>query len=577
MRTANILVIGGGLAGQMAALAAAEQNCRVDVLSLVPLRRSHSVCAQGGINAAANPKAQGDGPWVHFEDTIRGGDYLANQGPVKRMCEAAPGIVRLLDRMGAAFHRTPEGFLDFRLFDGSKHRRTAYAGATTGQQILYALDEQVRRYEAAGMIRKFEGWEFLSAALDGNGSCRGAVAVDLASGEVRAFPAGAVVVATGGLGALFGRSTNSLLNTGAAAGALYGQGAIYANGEFIQVHPTAIPGPDKMRLISGSALAEGARIWVPRNGKRWYFLEEKFPAYGNLVARDLAVREIHDVCCRQGLGVGGELKVYLDLTELPKDVLEVKLAGLVQLYRRFMREDPAVVPMKVSPAVHYSMGGLWIDPQQMTSIPGLFAAGECEYQYHGANRLGGNSLLSCLHGGMVAGRSAGAWADGAHGDAGAGLQAEVVRQEAWLGSVASMQGRENPFRLHEELGRAMTEQVTVVRTNAGLDAALEKIQELKERWDDIAVCDPAKGTNQSASFVRQLHHMLELAHVIALGARLREESRGSHYKVDFPERDDRFLKTTLARFTPDGPRIEYGEVDLQFLAPRPRTDEEAGP
>ncbi|NTU60476.1 MAG: FAD-binding protein, partial [Deltaproteobacteria bacterium] len=221
MERQNIVIVGGGLAGLMAAVRAAEENFHVDLLSLVPVRRSHSVCAQGGINAAVNTKGEGDSPWEHFDDTVYGGDFLANQTPVKRMCEAAPGVIYLFDRMGVMFNRTPEGLLDFRRFGGTKHHRTAYAGATTGQQLLYALDEQVRRYEAAGVVTKHEGWELLSVILDDAGACRGATAVELSTAEVRAFPAGAVILATGGPGFLFGKSTNSVINTGAAATAAY--------------------------------------------------------------------------------------------------------------------------------------------------------------------------------------------------------------------------------------------------------------------------------------------------------------------------------------------------------------------
>lgn len=572
MTRRNIVVIGGGLAGLMAAVRAAEQNFTVSLVSLVAVRRSHSVCAQGGINAAVNTKGEGDSPWEHFDDTIYGGDFLANQTPVKRMCEAAPGIIYLFDRMGVMFNRTPEGLLDFRRFGGTRHHRTAYAGATTGQQLLYALDEQVRRYEAAGLVTKYEGWEFLSALRDDHGRCRGAVVMDQTSGAVEALTGAAVIVATGGPGLIFGKSTNSMINTGGAAGALYAQGAVYANGEFIQVHPTAIPGNDKLRLMSESARGEGGRVWVPRDGKPWYFLEEKYPAYGNLVPRDIATREIFEVCVNQGLGVDGQLQVYLDVSHLAASELEVKLGGILEIYRKFTGEDPAKVPMKVFPAVHYSMGGLWVDTDQMTSIPGLFAAGECEYQYHGANRLGANSLLSCIYGGQIAAQRAMEYAAENAPGTPAEAAGEVDRQRHVLADIAAMDGCENPYRLHAELGQWMTENVTVVRHNDRLDQTLEKLVEFKERWHDIGLPDRGARQNQGLHFTRQLWLMLELAHVVTLGARLRDESRGAHYKPAFPDRDDeRFLKTTRAVWTEDGPKIDYEDVDVQYIAPRPRT------
>src|SRR5437899_1429751 len=283
----KIAIVGGGLAGLAAAMKIAEAGHDVDLFSVVPVKRSHSVCAQGGINGAVNTKGEGDSPDIHFDDTIYGGDFLADQRPVKAMCYAAPGIINLLDRMGVMFNRTAEGLLDFRRFGGTKHHRTAYAGATTGQQLLYALDEQVRRHEVAGLVRKYEYWEFLGLVRDADGNCRGIVGLDSYSMKIEAFPAAAVMLATGGPGIVFGLSTNSVINTGTAASAAYQEGAWYANGEFIQVHPTAIPGADKLRLMSESARGEGGRIWVPRTPgdkraprsipekERWYFLEEK--------------------------------------------------------------------------------------------------------------------------------------------------------------------------------------------------------------------------------------------------------------------------------------------------------------
>jgi succinate dehydrogenase / fumarate reductase flavoprotein subunit len=268
--TPRIVVVGGGLAGLAAVIKIAEAGGKVDLFSIVPVKRSHSVCAQGGINSAKNLKGEGDSTWKHFDDTVYGGDFLANQTPVKQMCEMGPAIIDLLDRMGVPFNRTPEGLLDFRRFGGTLYHRTAFAGATTGQQLLYALDEQVRRYESEGKVTKYEGWEFLSAVLDDKGVARGICAMDLRTMEVRTFPADAIIVCTGGIGAIFGKSTNSVVCTGSAQAALYQQGAAYANGEFIQVHPTAIPGEDKLRLMSESARGEGGRVWVPRdkNDKR---------------------------------------------------------------------------------------------------------------------------------------------------------------------------------------------------------------------------------------------------------------------------------------------------------------------
>src|SRR6202012_4634164 len=240
----RVIVVGGGLAGLMTVIKLCEAGVPVALFSLVPVKRSHSVCAQGGINASVNTKGEGDSPQVHLEETVYGGDFLANQPPVKGMCDTAPSIVFMLDRMGVPFNRTPEGLLDFRRFGGTLFHRTAFAGATTGQQLLYALDEQVRRYESEGKVKKYEGWEFLSAVIDSKGVCRGITALDLRSMELKSFPADAIILATGGNGAIFGKSTNSVVCTGSAQSAVFQQGVYYANGEFIQVHPTSIPGED---------------------------------------------------------------------------------------------------------------------------------------------------------------------------------------------------------------------------------------------------------------------------------------------------------------------------------------------
>lgn len=576
MSNSSIIVVGGGLAGLMATIKAAEAGTAVQLFSIVPVKRSHSVCAQGGINGAVNTKGEGDSPYEHFDDTVYGGDFLANQPPVKAMCEAAPSIIHLLDRMGVMFNRTPEGLLDFRRFGGTQHHRTAFAGATTGQQLLYALDEQVRRYEVAGLVTKYEGWEFLGAVLDDEEVCRGIVAQNLTTMEIESFRSDAVIMATGGPGIVFGKSTNSMINTGSAASIVYQQGAHYANGEFIQIHPTAIPGDDKLRLMSESARGEGGRVWTYKDGKPWYFLEEKYPAYGNLVPRDIATREIFDVCVEQKLGINGENMVYLDLSHKDPKELDIKLGGIIEIYEKFMGDDPRKLPMKIFPAVHYSMGGLWVDYDQMTNIKGLFAAGECDYSMHG-NRLGANSLLSAIYGGMVAGPNAVKYINGLEKsaeDLSSALFDSAVKkeQEKW-DNILSMDGTENAYVLHKELGEWMTDNVTVVRYNDKLLKTDQKIEELMERYKKININDTASWSNQGAAFTRQLDNMLQLARVITIGAYNRNESRGAHYKPEFPERnDEEFLKTTMATFKGKNqkPAFHYEDVDVSLIAPRKR-------
>jgi succinate dehydrogenase / fumarate reductase flavoprotein subunit len=588
MRQPKIIVVGGGLAGLMATIRVAESGVPVDLFSIVPVKRSHSVCAQGGINAAKNQKGEGDTTAKHFDDSIYGGDFLANQPLVKRMCEAAPGIIDLLDRMGVMFNRTPEGLLDYRRFGGTLYHRTAFAGATTGQQLLYALDEQVRRHESEGKVKKFESSTFLSAVIDEGGVCRGICAMDLRTMEVKTFAADAVIFATGGIGAIFGRSTNSVVCTGSAQSALLQQGVDYANGEFIQVHPTAIPGEDKLRLMSESARGEGGRVWVPRNptekrapknipeAERFYFLEEWYPKYGNLVPRDIATRAIHRIVYQEKLGIDGQPAVYLDVTHIPRETLDRKLEGILEIYEKFCGVDPREEPMKVFPAMHYTMGGIWVNAEdQATSVPGIYAAGECEYQYHGANRLGANSLVSCIFGGGLAGPAAVKYAKnlqaGAESTASSVFDLEKKRQEEKNQALLTQDGSENPITIWRELGDIMTEHVTVTRINKNLEKADAQIRALQERYKKINLSDRTRWSNQTLNFARELENMIILARVVTVGALARDESRGAHYKPEFPERDDaNWLKTTRAKWANNEVQLTYEPVDISLITPRPR-------
>ena len=586
----RVSVIGGGLAGLMTTIKICEQGVPVDLFSFVPVKRSHSVCAQGGINGAVNTKGEGDHPDIHFKDTCKGGDYLADQPLVKGMCYAAPGIIYLFDRMGVPFNRTPEGLIDFRRFGGTLHHRTAFSGATTGQQLLYALDEQVRRFESEGLVKKYEGWEFLGLVRDEAGVARGHVAMNLHDMKIEAFRAEAVNLCTGGPGLIFGKSTQSMICNGTAASAAYQEGVQYANGEFIQVHPTAIPADDKLRLMSESLRGEGGRVWVPKaDGSRWYFLEEKYPRYKNLVPRDVATREIFHVVRDLKMGVDGKDQVYLDVSHIPEDVLRRKLEGVIEIYEKFVGDNPAKVPMRVFPAVHYSMGGIWVgykagadgfpvvgDPaNQQTNVPGVYAGGEADSQYHGANRLGANSLLSCVYAGMVGGPAMASYRknleSGADATSSTIFDREKRRWEERFGRIKAMRGSENPYRMWRELGEMMTTTCTVVRNNKDLTTTVAKLDEMSKRWENVDVLDTGSQSNQAVPFVNQLWNMIELAKVVAQGALARNESRGAHYKPEFPNRDDaNWMKTTLATWTAKGPKLEYKAVDVSLQKPELR-------
>lgn len=572
----KIIIVGGGLSGLMAAMKVCEAGGEVELFSYCPVKRSHSLCAQGGINACMNTKGQNDSIWEHYDDTVYGGDFLGDQTAIKGMIDAAPKLIKMFDRMGVPFTRTAEGVLDLRNFGGQKNKRTCFAGATTGQQLLYALDEQVRMWETKGLVKKYEFWEFIKIIKNSTGECRGIVAQSMNSMEIEAFPADAVILATGGLGMVFGKSTNSTICNGSAASAIYQQGAHLGNSEFIQIHPSAIPGEDKNRLMSEAARGEGGRVWTYKDGQPWYFLEEMYPAYGNLVPRDIAARAIFDVCVNQGLGIDGGNRVYLDLSHIDTDYLNRKLAGIMEIYEEFVGEDPRKVPMQIFPSVHYSMGGIWVDVKHNTNIPGLLASGECDYQYHGANRLGANSLLSAAYSGTVSGPEAMRWAK--EEQKGAALtQAELDKAKAEeveaFEKILQMNGTENAYQLHHELGEVMLKNVAIVRVNKDLAACDEQLQDILKRWDNIGVADKGHWANQEAMFVRQLRNMILVARVICLAALNRNESRGAHYKPEFPTRnDEEWLKTTIAEFDPatNAPKFSYIDFDHSIIKPRPR-------
>ncbi|MBK5966964.1 succinate dehydrogenase flavoprotein subunit [Thiocystis minor] len=618
--TPTAIVIGGGLAGLWATLRIADAGFPVQLFSLFEVKRSHSVCAQGGINAVLDTKGQRDSIHQHIVDTLKGGEYLANQPPVKSMCEAAPGLIHTFERMGVTFSRTSEGLLDQRLFGGVKNKRTCFAGASSGQQLLYGVDQQVRRLESLGQVVKFEWWEFLSLLKDADGVCRGILAMDLKSLEIRAFPADVVVIATGGFGQIYApKTTTSSHCTGAAASRCYQQGAWFANAEFFQFHPTAMIGRDKNRLMSEAARGEGGRIWTPRDprdarapnaipeAERFYFLEEFFPAYGNTVSRDEASRAIWHVTREMGLGIQGTDRVYLDLTHLDRAFVSGRLGAILDIYRKFAGTDPLAAPMEIFPAAHYPMGGLWVDFErdadggmrpdsprnQATNLPGLYACGECDYAYHGANRLGANSLLSASFSGRVAGESVVSYLKGLDHRRTpldqAGVAFEIARQQRLNQDLMRSNGPENPYQLHQALGALMTTRVGVVRVNSELATALDELRELERRAASVALGDSSAWTNQTLVFARQLQDMIRLAMVVAKSALERDECRGAHhkpaFKIPLPEgkfagdpefedyrarwraNNDRWLKTTIAEFSAEGPRIHDEEIDLSIYPP----------
>ena len=651
----RVIVVGGGLAGLAAAVRIAEAGVAVDLFSMVPVKRSHSVCAQGGINACTEPvRQEGFSEYDHFDETLYGGDFLNHQPPVYEMAHWAPKIIDLLDRMGVPFNRTNEGFLDRRYFGGSVFRRTHYTGASTGQQLLYGLDEQTRRYEAEGKINKYEFWEFLWPVVEdaaSGGACRGIVAQDMRTMEIKAFRGDAVVMATGGCGMIYGKSTMSVICTGGAASRCYQAGAWLGNPEMIQVHPTAIPGEDKCRLMSESARGEGGRVWVPGiqgddgewsphpdagrhpndipENERYYVLEEMYPNYGptkrhgNLVSRDVATRGIF-FAVQKGFGIGGGRMAYLDITHLPQDTKD-KLAAILEIYEKFTGDDPRDVPMKIFPAVHYSMGGLYAvyetqqepkpkflcdllpedagqqkDPSKpahpgmvhgspwnmMTNVKGLYAFGEVNFSYHGATRLGANALLSCIFDGLFCGLGVANFArDMAKHDPASDVSDAVfdrfVSQETEKSNrfIATVDAQDNdspgvnPYDLHRKLGEVMTDELTVVRTQEGMTQALETVRGYIQDYKNVKLSDDGAWTNQNLSFTRALGDMLIYAEAMLLAGIERKESRGCHYCSDQDGRDDaKYMKTAVCQYHPDTEThtVVWEDVPIPLIQPRIR-------
>ncbi len=438
------------------------------------------------------------------------------------------------------------------------------------------------------------------------GACRGIVAQDLRTMEIQSFACDAAVIATGGNGLIFGRSTTAIINTGAAGAICYQQGVKYGNPEMVQIHPTAIPGEDKCRLMSESVRGEGGRLWTPRDpmdarpaatipeGDRWYFCEELDPKYGNLLSRDLVSFAIYSVC-RIDRGIGKKQQVYLDITHFQKtkgmtrQQINDKLEGVLEIYEKFMREDPIEIPMRIYPAVHYTMGGLWVDYElngdggwdvdsprnQMTNIPGLYAAGECEYQYHGANRLGANALLACLVGGEIAAQGMLAYLR-EMSVSGEGVPSSVLedarsQRQSEYDALRTSSGTENPYRLHAELADTMWNNCGIWRTQKELRRAREKLNELGERAHQCRLVDDSGWNNQAVPFARAVVNMIEQSKAIVGGALIRDESRGAHFKMDTPQRDDEnWLKTTVAQWTPQGPVFDFEPIDVRYIAPRAR-------
>ena len=561
----DILVIGGGLAGLRAAIEAKQAGAEVAILSKVHPLRSHSVAAQGGVNAALdNVPAPTHDSWEnHAYDTIKGSDYLADQNAVEVMCREGIERVIEMERWGTLFSRTAEGRIAQRPFGGAGFPRTCYAADRTGHNLLHVLYEQ-----AVGLaIPVYEEWYALSLAVD-EGRCLGIIAFDLFHGRIVPIHARATIMATGGYGRIYLRSTNAIINTGRGCFLAYQAGVPLEDMEFVQFHPTSLYGTNI--LITEGARGEGGYL-VNAQGKR--FMEDYAPQLMELGPRDIVARAIQTEI-DEGRGFDGEY-VHLDLRHLGKAKIMDRLPGIRQIALDFAGIDPIKDPIPIQPAQHYSMGGIPTNIDGEAPLPGLYAAGECAcVSVHGANRLGGNSLLETLVFGKRAGEQA------AHHvnlnkrdkkDEIPSLQKACNRYLSNLNSLLQREGREPCFPLRNELKSLMTNQVGIFRNESNLLAAKEKVKGLKQRLNQIGLQKRALRFNHELIQFLELEGMLDVAEVIIEGALLRRESRGSHFRTDYPHRDDeQWLRHTMAYKTPEGPRIEYKPVTITSYQPKER-------
>ncbi len=555
----DVAVVGGGLAGMRATLAAAATGADVAVISKVHPLRSHSGAAQGGINAALGAD---DSPQAHAFDTVKGSDYLADQHAVALMTEEAPARVLELEHWGTVFSRTPEGRIAQRPFGGAGFPRTAYAQDRTGHNLLHTLFETCVR---EGI--RFYDELFVTRMVVSGGRCVGLVALDVREGQLVGVRARAVVIATGGYGQVFARSTNALINTGEGAAMAYRAGVPLEDMEFVQFHPTTLWGSNI--LISEGARGEGGLLV---NGKGERFMASYAPKAMELAPRDIVARAIQTEV-DEGRGIGGGQYVHLDLRHLGEAKIKERLPGIREICLHFASVDPVKGPIPIQPGQHYSMGGVACDVEGATELPGLYAAGEAAcVSVHGANRLGGNSLLDTLVFGKRAGDAAAVHARSAAEAPPEAMTAAIEDEVERIGEVLSRpRGGLLAHDLRRELQQAMYAHFGVFRDGPAMERGLEAVRAMRDRMDTVSVDYKGAVFNQALVAYLELDSMLELAEVIALGAMRREESRGSHARRDFPKRDDaRFLVHTLARRTSEGPALSYGPVDTGIFEVKER-------
>ncbi len=560
MPTHDVLVIGAGLAGQRAALAAAEQGVSVGILSKVHPVRSHSNAAQGGINAALNP---GDSWESHAFDTVKGSDYLGDQDAISVMCEEAPEEILHLEHLGVTFHRNEEGKLGTRAFGGASAARTYYVADITGQAIMHVLYEQLMKHSE--QVARYEEWFCTALALDEQGECCGVVTRNVADGSMQLFGAKAVILACGGNGQVWKPTTNALICTGDGIAMAYRAGAKLMDMEMIQYHPTTLAG--KGFLITEGARGEGAHLL---NAKGERFMERYAPNKMELASRDVVSRaEQTEIDEGRGFPDG---TVALDITVVPRKRVHEALREIVLVGRDFAGVDITREPIRIKPGNHYTMGGIKTDIDGRTDVPGLYAAGETAcVSVHGGNRLGANSLLDTLIFGRRSGADAAARAKrvgGSRPSAGV-LDAEEEKVAAIAARDKGSGRRISEIKL--ELGETMDKHIAVFREEAGIGEALETVRRLKHEAESAYVDDKGNVFNQDLLAAIELGYMLDNAECTCVAALERRESRGAQYRTDFPERNDaEWLKHIDLQQGDDGPEISYSEVTITQWEPEER-------
>lgn len=611
-RRLDIIVVGTGLAGASAAASLGELGFNVLNFCIQDSpRRAHSIAAQGGINAAKNYQNDGDSIYRLFYDTIKGGDYRAREANVYRLAEVSNSIIDQCVAQGVPFAREYGGLLDNRSFGGAQVSRTFYARGQTGQQLLLGAYSALSRQVGKGAVKLYTRYEMLDL-VKVDGRARGIIARNLVTGKTERFSAHAVVVATGGYGNTFFLSTNAMTSNGSAAVQCYRKGAYFANPCMAQIHPTCIPVhgefQSKLTLMSESLRNDG-RIWVPKNIKdaeairagklkptaikeedRDYYLERRYPAFGNLVPRDVASRAAKERC-DAGYGVGTTgLAVYLDFADaiqrLGKKVVEAKYGNLFQMYEKIVDDDPYVTPMMIYPAIHYTMGGLWVDYELMTSVPGLFAIGEANFSDHGANRLGASALMQGLADGyfVLPYTIQNYLADQIRVPRFSTDLPEFVEAEkeiqARINKLMNIKGQHSVDSLHKKLGHIMWDFVGMGRDAEGLKAAIQKLSDLKkEFWSNVRIPGSGNDLNVELEKALRLADFIEIGELMAHDALDREESCGGHFRLEHQteegealRHDDKFAYVSCWQYQGEdkAPVMLKEELDYEFIVRQQR-------